>query len=266
MRHRVVRVVRVVRAVRAVRAVRVVRVGTVGIAVLATLSGCASGGTVTHPIMTQSPVEILVPSPASSIAARIEESSDSVLKARLLTLSDLPTGWQRSDNSDDNDSDGSDSGDGSADSSDNGLSSAAGCKAVSDPAYTVLPLHAQADFTSGSSLPKLTETLAYGSTSEVDAAWTGYVQDIATCSHVTVQLAGQSRELTITQLALPQTKQATVARQAVTTKGRTASVCLIVFRKGNLLTALTYSAWGPPDASEVRHLVETADSATSDIR
>lgn len=234
---------------------RAVGVGAAAIAVLATIAGCARGGTVTHPIMTQSPVTILAPSPGSSISARIETSSDSVLTAHLLTLSDLPTGWQRSHSSD-----------GSTDGSGDGLSDAVGCTALSDPAYARLPLHAQADFTSGSSLPRLTETLAYGNTAEVDAAWVGYVRAVANCTQVALHLDGQSRELTVTQMTLPKTDEATDARQAVTTEGRAASVCVVVFRKGNLLTAVTYAAWGKPDAAEVQQLVAAADSATSDIR
>jgi hypothetical protein len=39
------------------------------------------------------PIAILVPSPGSSASARIVESSDTLLRERLLTLADLPAGW-----------------------------------------------------------------------------------------------------------------------------------------------------------------------------
>jgi hypothetical protein len=137
---------------------------------------------------------------------------------------------------------------------------------MSDPAYRRLPLHAEADFTSSSSLPSLTETLAYGSTAQVDAAWTSYVQTIASCGHLTMRLAGQTRPLVLTRMPFPRTGDATDARQAVTSEGPTASIYLVVIRKGDLLASVTYSDWGTPSTSEVLRFVEDADAMTADIR
>jgi hypothetical protein len=216
-------------------------------AVAITITGCSSGGPVVHdPIVRDSPVEILVPSPSSSASAKIVESSDTVLQAHLLTLSDLPAGWkQDTDTSADNDS---------------------SCTAISDPAYSHLPLQAKAHFTSGASMPSLTETLAYGSTAQVDAAWTDYAQAITSCGHLTMRLAGQTLSLTLTQMPYPRTGNPTDARQAVTTEGRTASIYFVVIRKGNLLESVTYSDWGTPSVSEAQRFAEAADAATAEIR
>jgi hypothetical protein len=217
-------------------------------AIVFAIAGCSIGGPVTHPLMKETPLAILVPSPSSIASARIVESSDTVLQAHLLTLADLPSGWQHATAA--------------------GVSAAgdSGCPAISDPATRSLPLHAEADFTTSAGLPSLTEILAYGSTAQVDAAWTSYVQAIASCGHVTMRLAGQTLPLVLSQMPFPRIDAATDARQAVTTEGRKASVCLIVFRKGNLLVSVTYADWGTPSTSSIQRFVEAADSTTSEIR
>jgi hypothetical protein len=223
---------------------RAVGAVTVAAAVI-TIAGCSSGGTVVHPIVQESQITILVPSPGSSTSEKVVESSDTVLRARLLTLSDLPTGFKQD--------------------TDTGADTDSNCQAIREPAYSRLPLRAEAGFMSSSG-SSLTETLTYGSTAQVDAAWTDYVRTIASCDHFTMRLAGQTLPLTLTQMPLPRAGDAMDARQAVTTDGRTASVYLVLIRKGNLLESVTYASWGTPNTSEVQRLVGKADSTTADIR
>jgi hypothetical protein len=216
-------------------------------ATLIAIAGCSSGGPVSRPpIVEESPLEILVPSPGSSASARIVESSDTVLQSHLLTLSGLSAGWKQSADID------------------TGVDSS--CAAISNPAYDALPLHAEAGFTSSSSLPRLTETLAYGSTAEVDAAWTSYERAIAACDHFTMRLAGETAQLSLTPMPFPRTGGPLDARQAVTTQGRTASFYVVVIRTGNLLDAVTYADWGTPSTSQVRQFVEGASAATAGLR
>lgn len=195
------------------------------------LAGCSSG--VSHPIVGLSPMHILVPSPGGSASALIVESSDSVLRAHLLTPADLPSGWK------------------SAASADAVVD--ASCDAISDPAYNRLPLHVEAAFTAASGMPKLAETLAYGSTAEVDDAWSAYDQAMNSC--------GQ-----LTKLPFPRTGNPVDAWQAVTTVGRLASTTFVLTRKGDLLEAVTYSDSGKPSPSEVQDYVERADVASAGIR
>lgn len=195
------------------------------------LTGCSSG--VSHPIVGVSPKHILLPSPGSSASALIVESSDTVLRTHLLTLADLPSGWKNVT--------------GAAGIVD------AGCEGISDPAYNRLPLHVEAEFATSSGAPRLTETLAYGTTAQVDAAWSDYEQGVDSCDH-------------LTQMSFPRTGDATDARQVVTTQGRPASTFFVLIRKGNLLEALAYSDPGTPSTSEVQRLVERADAATAEIR
>lgn len=210
------------------------------------LAGCTGSGPVSHPIVGISPLRILVPTPGSSISAMIVKSSDTVLRARLLTFSDLPAGWK-------NDT----AADAALDSS---------CKAISDPAFDALPLHVEADFTSGSGLPKMTETLAYGSTYEVDIAWRNYETAISACDQLTVRLAGQRLPMALAQTPFPRSGNEIDARRATTTSGRTASVYLVLIRKGDLLESVTYADWGTPNESDVQRFVEGAAANTADIK
>lgn len=108
---------------------------------------------------------------------------------------------------------------------------------------------------------------AYGSTAEVDAAWTGYVRAMASCGHITIQLAGRTVQSNLLPMPMLRTGNAMDARQAVTTaQGRTASFCFVVIRTGNLLDALTYSDWGTPNTSEVERFASGATLATDRIR
>jgi hypothetical protein len=231
--------------VRAVTAAAVV----IATATAAAAAGCSGDGPVTHPIVRASPITILVPSPGSSASAQIVESSDTVLQAHLLKLTDLPAGWRN----------------GTAAGIGAGAAGGSNCEAISDPAYRHLPLHAEADFASGSSLPSVTETLAYGSAAQVDGAWTSYVQAMASCGHFAMRLAGQTLSLTLTQIPFPRTGDATDARQAVTTEGRTASITFVLIHKGNLLESVTYADWGTPNTTQAQRLAEEAAAKTADI-
>jgi hypothetical protein len=222
------------------------RVNVLAAAVLV-LGGCSSSGRVSHPIVGVSPLRILVPSPNSSKSAEIVRSSDTVLQAHLLTLSDLPAGWKN----------------GTSDGTDLDAS----CEAISDPAFSALPLHAEADFTSSSgSVPMLAETLAYGSTDEVDTAWKNYVTAISACDPLTIRLAAQTLPMVLAQTSFPKTGNASDARRAVTTSGRPASVYLVLIRKGDLLESVTYADWGTPSTSDARRFVELADADTAELR
>ena len=215
------------------------------LAAVTAIAGCSGLGTVTHPIVKAGPVRILVPSPGSSISTTIAEGSDSVLRADLLTLSDLPPGWKHTT--------------GAVPRIDSN------CEAISDPAYRRLPLRAEAAFTTGASLPSLTETLSYGTTAQVDTAWTDYVRTMASCGHLTMRLAGRTLPMVLTQVSFPRTGDATDARKAVSTAGRGASVYLVVTRRGNLLESVTYADQGTPSMSEVQRIVEGAAADTDDI-
>ncbi|MHA6763337.1 hypothetical protein [Streptacidiphilus sp. PAMC 29251] len=208
------------------------------------IAGCSRLGTVTHPIVKASPVRISVPSPGSSLSAMIVEGEDTVLRADLLTLSDLPPGWKHATG---------------------GARIDSHCEAVSDPAYRRLPLQAEAAFTSGSSLPSLMETLSYGTTAQVDAAWTDYVRTMASCGYLTVRLVGRTLPLLLTQVSFPRAGDATDARKAVSTAGRGATVYLVVTRKGNLLESVTYADQGTPSMSEIERIVEGAAADTDNI-
>ncbi|WP_157435628.1 hypothetical protein [Actinospica robiniae] len=197
--------------------------------------------------MSVSPLRILVPSPGSSKSAEIVQSSDTVLRAHLITLSDLPAGWKESTSA--------------------GTDLDASCKAISDPAFDALPLHAEADFTADSgSMPILAETLAYGGTDEVDAAWKKYVTPVSACEHLTMRLTGQTHQMVLAQTSLPRSGDASDARRALSTSGRSASVYLVLIRRGDLLESVTYAAWGTPSASDVQRLVETAAVNTAELR
>ena len=216
-------------------------------AAVVVLAGCSSNGHVSHPIVGVSPLRILVPSPNSSKSAEIVRSSDTVLQAHLITLSDLPAGWKNGT------SDGTDL--------------EASCNAISDPAFDALPLHAEADFTSASgNVPMLAETLAYGSTDEVDTAWRNYVTAISACDRLTMRLAGQTLPMVLAQTSFPKSGNASDTRRAVTTSGRPASVYLVLIRKGDLLESVTYADWGSPSASDVQRLVELAEADTAELR
>ena len=228
-----------------VSAVRASAVAAALAAIAIGIAGCTSGGTIVNPIVRDSPLPIMLPSPGSSASARIVESSDAVLQEHLLTLSDLPTGWKQ--------------GPGAA------IAGDSTCTAISDPAYNRLPLHAEAEFTSGSGLEGLTEILAYGSTPEVDAAWTSYVQAMASCGRLTMRLAGQTLQLTLTQVRFPRTGDVMDAREGVNAQGRKASFYFVVTRKGDLVEAVTYSGWGTASMSEIQRFVEGAAVATDDI-
>jgi len=209
------------------------------VATASAITGCTSrGGVVTDPIEGISPMRILVPSPGSSAFARIVQSSDGVLQAHLLKLSNLPHGWKQGTGS--------------------GPVGDVSCAALSAPAYDRLPLHAETGFTSSSGLPSLSETLAYGTTSQVQA--------VSSCGRFTMRLEGQTLSLTLKQIPLTRSGDARDARQAETATGRAATVYFVVIRKGDLVESVTYADWGGPDTSEVRRLVDSADIATAGIR
>ena len=221
------------------------------LAVTIAMAGCASGGTVTDPIVEQTPRGILVPTPGSTISALVVKGSDTVLHAHLLTPASLPAGWNQ-------DPDTAEVG--------VGVGAESGCPEITDPAYNGLPLRAEAAFTHGSGLRGLTDTLTYGSTGEVDAAWASYVQAMASCRHVALQVRGQTLQTVLSPVPFVRSGDAVDAREAVTTVGPKVSVYFVVTRVGDLLVAVTYSGWGTPSTATVQQYVESALSVAAGIR
>jgi len=184
---------------------------------------------------------LAAPSTAASSPSPAVNAANPVLKAALLTVTDLPAGWsafQSSDNS----------------------GGPASCPALNNGPWKKLPQSADANFSQGQAGPFLLEELASGSSNQVSAALQSFANATSTCSHFTSKSGSNTLDLTLTALSFPKYADSTYAF-AITIKsdaGLNAAGDIVVVRKGNVLMEVTVFGFGSVPVSQAEDLVSKA--------
>jgi len=164
-------------------------------------------------------------------------SAASLLKARLLSVSDLPAGW-----------------------------SSVAVKAASAPSASCLAglpenssglTSATASYVQGSAVPSFGEVLATGT--QAAARWARLDQTMAACHSATLTVAGQRTALTIKPLAFPRVGTASSAYLwTFTVSGIPFSTVLVSFSAGDYQGYIVYSGIGAPLTATVDAFADAA--------
>jgi len=165
-------------------------------------------------------------------------SAGSLVKERLLSVSDLPAGWSSIALK--------------AASAQPTVSCLAGLSATMSGLTS-----ATATFVQGSGVPSLGEVLATGP--QAAARWARLDQAMAACHSTTLALSGVKTPVTIKPLAFPQVGKASSAYLwAFRASGIPISTVLVSFSAGDYQGYIEYSAVGAPAASTVAAFADAA--------
>jgi hypothetical protein len=167
-------------------------------------------------------------------------SAQAQLRAKALTLSDMPSGW-----SVDNSSSG-------------GLSNATGClsklQSQSKPSKGIV--QAKADYTDGNA-PALEETLLAGSAAAKHYA--ALIKVLNSCKTVSFNASGTEVTGSAGAMSFPTVGTASSAYAfTFSAKGITLGLDVIVFRVGSIAGDLAYFDLGSPDADTVQAFATAA--------
>jgi pimeloyl-ACP methyl ester carboxylesterase len=164
-------------------------------------------------------------------------STASLLSARLLSASDLPSGWS------------------AAPVSPSGVQASAPC--LPSLPKRVGWVYASTAFVEGQAIPSLGEVLATGPGAR--QWWQQLNSALARCRSATVTIVGHKSPVTIRPMAFP-----AVARESsayvwtFTTSGIPVSATLVAFDTGKYMGSLSYSGIGSPSTAVVRAFADAA--------
>ena len=161
------------------------------------------------------------------------------LKAQLLKVSDLPTGWS-TDQDDDEEAEGSE------------------CIENARKLFTPTAKDS-VDFEKGS-LPSFSESIAYFPSAEQAAAdLDDLFEAYLGCKEFWIKSDGKKAVGDLNELSFPKTgEQSRALASAIEVEGFTIGLNQVFFRKENLVIAATYLDLGTPDIDEFQDLVSRA--------
>jgi len=164
----------------------------------------------------------------------------SLLKARLLSVSDLPAGWSSTP-----------------------VQPASAIVRISSSCLTASPettpglTSAAAAFLEGPSIPSFGEDLTIGK--KAAAQWARFDRELTDCHSATLSIAGQKAAVAIKPLAFPRVGSTSSAYLwTYTVSGIPLSTVLVTFSAGEYQGSVEYSSIGVPDNSTVDAFADAA--------
>jgi hypothetical protein len=190
--------------------------------------------------ITASVAALLVPCILAAAVPASAAPSKKALKARLLTLSDLPSGWNATAPS-------------TSKSTKSGIGGP-GCLSVKSPKGYVT---ATAAFHAKGTFPIVDEGLATGPNAASE--WKKVNRTFAKCKALTISTGGKSTRATLRPLSFPRVgSQSAAYRLSFSVTKVTFDSDLVLFQTGAYVGAVTYSNVGPVPLAAAEQVVRTA--------